>query len=152
MTENCTLPTILGYGSPVVQKPFQPKNGIPYYLYTVAHGISDDFGLRKPRRSETISAKKRYTLLPLHRSTRHFRRFWVKEVPSFRNHFSQKTVYLYRSMRQLRISLKNFTSIVCFSTREQMEAWSGCANERPPSHVSDEILSSSLTLRAQKIL
>ena len=31
-----------GLRSPVIQKPFQPKNGIPSYLYTVARVISDD--------------------------------------------------------------------------------------------------------------
>ena len=75
-----------------MQKPFPPKKGTPYYLYTVARGISDDFGLRKPRNSENIYAKKRYTLLPLYRSTRHFRRFWVEEDPSFRNHFGRKVL------------------------------------------------------------
>ena len=79
--------------SPATQKPFSPKNGIPQYIYTVARGISDGFGLRKPSHSETIPAKKRYTIIHLYRSTRHFRRFWVKEAPSFRKKIRQKTVY-----------------------------------------------------------
>ena len=36
--------------------------------------ISDDFGLRKSRHSENVSAKKRYTLTPLYRSMRHHRK------------------------------------------------------------------------------
>ena len=56
--------------------------------------FSDDFGLRSPRHSETISAKKRYTLIPLcisHDSG-------LRSTLSFINHFSQKTVYLNTSM------------------------------------------------------
>ena len=89
------FPTIFGLRrAPSSRKPFQPKKGIPYYLYTVARGISDGFRLRKPRHSDTILAKKRYTLIPLYRSTWHFRRFWVKEPRHPENHFSQKKVYL----------------------------------------------------------
>ena len=94
-----------GSRSPVIRKPFPSKNGIPYYLYTVARGISDDFGLRKSRHSETISAKKRYTLLPLHRGTRHFRRFGVKESRHSETISAKKRytlIPLYRSTRHFR--------------------------------------------------
>ena len=63
------------------------------------------------RHSETISAKKRYTLIPLYRSTRHFRRFWVKE-PRHSETISAKKRYtlipLYRSthLTSLRLFLQ----------------------------------------------
>ena len=99
MQKKGIFPTILGQvRSPIIQKPFTPEKGTLYYLYTVARGISDDFGLRKPRHSETIYAKKRYTLLPLYRSARHFRRFWVEKAPSCRNHFRRKKVHLTTSI------------------------------------------------------
>ena len=41
--------------------------------------FSDDFGVKEPRYSEKLFAKKRYTLIPL---------------SSFRKHFRQKKVYL----------------------------------------------------------
>ena len=67
--------------------------------------ICDGFGSRKPRHLETISAKKRYTLIHLYRSTWHFRRFWVKE-PCHSETISAKKRYtlipLYRSMRHCR--------------------------------------------------
>ena len=49
--------------------------------------------VKELRHSETIFAKKRYTLTPLfHTISR------VKEPPSFRNHFSQRKVYLNTSI------------------------------------------------------
>ena len=88
------------------------------YLNT---SISDDWGLRKPRHSETNIAKKRYTLIPLFTTMqrvkeppRHSETISTKKrytlthlfptiegwgaPPSFRNHFSQKTVYLNSSI------------------------------------------------------
>ena len=63
------------------------------------------FWVEEPRHSESISAKKRYTLIiPLYRSTRHFRRFWVKEPRHSENISAKKRYTLippYRSTRQL---------------------------------------------------
>ena len=53
--------TILGQGAPpVIQKPFSPKNGIPYHLYLRRLWVKEP-----PRHSEIIFAKKRYTLIYL---------------------------------------------------------------------------------------
>ena len=57
--------------SPVIQKRFSPKNGIPTIL-----------GYGQSRHSETFFAKKRYT-----------DDFGLWTVPSFRKRFRQKTVY-----------------------------------------------------------
>ena len=50
------FPTILGYGSPVLRKKKSPKRG-------TLDTIFDDLGFREPRPSETIFAKKTYTLI-----------------------------------------------------------------------------------------
>ena len=51
----------------------------------IAPTVSDDFGLRKPRHSETVFAKKRYTLIQF---------TTILGAQSFRKHFRQKEVYL----------------------------------------------------------
>ena len=56
-TEKCgTFTTILGQGAPSFSKRFRQKE---VYLNT----IHDHFGLRKPRHSENVFARKRYTLI-----------------------------------------------------------------------------------------
>ena len=80
------FPTILGLGSPRHSETISAKK-----RYTLLPSISDDCGLRSPRHSETISAKKRYTLDTSISDDCGLR----KSPPSFKNHFSQKTVYLH---------------------------------------------------------
>ena len=47
-----------------MQKPFQPKNGIPQHLYFRRFRV-----IKEPRHPETISAKKRYISTPLFATT-----------------------------------------------------------------------------------
>ena len=68
--------TVLGQGAPSFRKHFCQKE---VYLDT----IHDGFGLRTPRHSETVFARKRYTLYNL-------RRFWVKEPRHSENVFARK--------------------------------------------------------------
>ena len=80
----CPFPTILRVKKSRHSETIAAKKKV--YLNT---SISDDWDLGSPRHSETISAKKRYTLIPLFPTI-----LRVKEPPCFRNHFSQKKVYL----------------------------------------------------------
>ena len=65
-------------------------NGLPTQTRIIAKKkcrFSDDFGLMNPRDSETIFARKRYTLIL-------FPTIFGQEAPSFRKRFRQKEVYL----------------------------------------------------------
>ena len=68
------LPDTESYGLKNTQRKSRKKYIWPIY---------DDLRVKEPRHSETISAKKRYTFIV------------------FRNHFRQKTVYLYRIQKPL---------------------------------------------------